>query len=277
MLNRNLIVTLLFALPTTVIHAQDADTATQTGEAPHNSLLWDVSSSDGRQDNYVSLDLALGKRLFANAGLSQSSDGTRGIYAGIVRNSEKGWLGLNYKNISVSQDYTTQTFTLNSGLVAGNWDLSLAPGYIRTTVYGQKGGSKSSAVDAFGISVGATHHGKDMDIGASIGSHYYTNRLDSYVSDSRMIKTDTLQSQLIATGLEKSYWNLYMRRYQEWGNWGLEYQDSVSAVDLSHGQSIAARAVYYLGKRWDLRLALIEDVYPDATYHTVGVGAKYYW
>jgi hypothetical protein len=268
---------LLPLLITQLVHAQEPEAADSVDQSPRHNILWDVSNGGGIVENYAKVTLGLSKRVSANASLTQASDGTQGYSAGINRNFEKGWLGVNYKTISVSNDVSTQSLALYTGRVSGNWDFSFTPSYTRTSVYGQKGGKQSNTIGAPGISAGVSHRGKNMDLGIDSGMNFYSGRLDSYISDSRMIGMIGLQSQLTTTGLEKSYWSVYMRRYQSWGDWGLDYLDSVSAVDLSHSQSTAARVVYYLGKQWDLRLALIQSVYSGAAQNSVTVGAKYYW
>ena len=267
-------------LPLLLIHsvyAQEAEVPNPSDEVARSNLLWDVSSGGGILENYAKLTLGLSKRVSANASLTQTSDGTLGISATINRNSEKAWIGLSYKSIEVSNDIATQSLALNTGRVVGDWDFSLTPRYTRTSIYGQKGSKQSSAIGAPGVSLGATHHGKKMDVGADAGVNFYSSRLDSYINDSRMIGRIGLQSQLTTTGLEQAYWSAFMTRYHAWGNWGLDYLDTVSAVDLNHSQSVAVRMVYYFGKQWDLRLGLMQSVYAGTAQNTVTLGAKYFW
>jgi len=265
---------LLFA---PVLHAQQTDTKQPADASPQNNVLWDVSNGGGIVGNYGQLTLGISKGVSATASVTQASDGTQGYSAGLNRNTETGWLGVNYKTISVSNDFSTQTFTLYTGRIVDKWDFSFSPSYIRTSVYGQKGSKQSNTIGAPGLSLGLAHHGKKMDVGLNGGMNFYSSNLDSYITDSRKIDNVGLQTQLTTTGLEKSYWSVYMRRYQSWGDWGLDYLDSISAVDASHNQSTAARLTYYLNRQWDLRFALIQANYSGVSQNNISIGARYYW
>jgi len=266
---------LLPILFTPYLHAQEVEA--NVDQPPQHNILWDVSSGAGMVGNYAQLTMGLSKQVSANASLSQASDGTFGYSAGINHNFKKAWLGVNYKAVSVSNDVSTQTVSLYSGAKVGNWDFSFTPSYVRTSLYSQLGKKQSSTIGAPGVALGLSHHGKKLSVGIDSGVNFYPTNLNNYIGDSRKIGMPGLQSQLTTTGLEKSYWSVYMRRYQSWGEWGLDYLDSISAVDLTHSQSTAARVVYYLSGQWDLRFALIQGVYSGVAQNTITVGMQYYW
>ena len=258
------------------VHAQEPESPIPSDDTAHNSILWDVSNGGGIQEHYAKLTLGLSKAVSTSLSLTSASDGAQGFSAGIIRNSEKGWLGLDYKTIEQSNDISSQSMALNGGRIVGDWAFSITPRYTRTSVYAKTGSKQSSSISA-GLSAGLTHRGKDLDIGAETGVNFYSDRLDSYITDSRKIGKVGLQSQLTTTGLEQSYWSAFLSRYHSWGELGLDYLDTVTAVDLSHSQSVAASIVYYLSRQWDLRLALMQGVYSGSTQSTFTVGAKYYW
>lgn len=268
---------LLSVFITPVLHAQQSEPQGSTDTSPQSNILWDVSSGGGVVENYGQLSLGISRTLSAIASVTQASDGLQGYSAGLNRNSDTGWLGVNYKSISVSNDFSTQTFTLYTGRIVEQWEFLFSPSYVRTRVYGTKVSKQSSTIGAPGLSFGVTHHAKKMDVGINSGVNFYSSNLDSYITDSRMIDNVGLQSQLTTTGLEKSYWSAYVRRYQAWGDWGLAYLDSVSAVDLSHNQSTAVRLTYYFDQQLDLRFALIQGSYSGLTQSSISVGVKYYW
>ena len=273
----NKLVILLIAISlSSKVQAVDSSLAEET--VGTNSFSVEQSEDgSGASSTYISLGFGLSKHSSLDLSYVAASDTSASLGLSWNRSSESGWSALAYEFSGELGNVEAHSFTAELGIKRQSWSASIIPRFNSIRVYTQFQPSKSVALNSPGLAASYTYHARDWDYGLESGVNFYTKRLDTYATNSRLLLLFDPAALQLVSGLEKSYLLANATRFQEWGEWGVQAVNSISAVDFSSSQSVGSHIRFYLGKSWDLTLAYTQSRYQQSNSSRYSLALSSFW
>lgn len=247
-------------------------------ESSANSFSIEQSNDNsGNSTLYSNLSLGNDYSSVWNVSYMDTASSLNSYGFGWMGSSDRGWKGFRYQYAGEKDNVETRNIELDFGLNRDTWSVSIRPRLNTIQVYTQIGPKSSTTIYSPGVAMDYTYRTKNWDWGVEGGINLYPKRLDTYANNSRLLLLfDPLALQMVS-GLEKSYFLGRATRFQHWGDWGLQYINSISAIDFTPSHTVAVSSRIKLASDWDLNLSYLQSYYQQNISTSYALAVSTYW